>query len=160
MFTLRKSQESLEFFSHFVKLSVYPYVLLLYWIYQLNRRNYMKEETLGMRLRKLRIDRNISQVDFATSMNIRNTTLCMYESDNRIPSDATKKKIADFFGVSLDYLITGESQKDTSDNRSNTQLSMSFEKLTPAGQQAVMEYIDLIHIKETNEKKTIAQVKK
>ncbi len=68
----------------------------------------MDNLSLGARIKKLRINKNLSQLDFSKLINVSNTTLSMYESDNRIPSDDVKKKIADFFGVSLDYLITGK----------------------------------------------------
>lgn len=62
-------------------------------------------KTLGERIKELREDNDISQKDFAMKINVSNTTLSMYESNKRVPSDDVKKKIADYFNVSLDYLM-------------------------------------------------------
>ena len=61
--------------------------------------------TLGERLKLLRSKYNLSQKMLAQNINIAQNTLSMYESDQRSPNDTIKKRIADFFGVSLDYLM-------------------------------------------------------
>ena len=60
---------------------------------------------LGNRIKSLRETSNINQQDFAKKLNIANTTLSQYESGKRIPSDSVKKQIAEYFNVSLDYLM-------------------------------------------------------
>ncbi|AZV56041.1 helix-turn-helix transcriptional regulator [Clostridium sp. AWRP] len=65
----------------------------------------MKNYTLGNRIRNLREEKSISQLELSKILNIGNTTLSQYESDKRIPSDTVKKKMAEYFGVSLDYLM-------------------------------------------------------
>ena len=60
---------------------------------------------LGENIRALRENRGMNQKDFAKKLNIGASTLCQYESGKRIPSDGTKIAIADFFGVSVDYLL-------------------------------------------------------
>lgn len=49
-----------------------------------------------------------------------------YESGDRIPSDATKVKIADFFGVSLDYLLGRTDTKNTPDIRASGEPATKF----------------------------------
>src|SRR5690554_4677039 len=60
---------------------------------------------IGKRIRKLRENKGLTQLEFAKSINISNSTLSQYESEHRAPSDEIKIKIADFFNVSLDYLL-------------------------------------------------------
>lgn len=60
---------------------------------------------LGQRLRELRENREISQIELARYLNISNTTLSQYETGKRVPSDEIKIKIADYFNVSIDYLL-------------------------------------------------------
>lgn len=80
----------------------------------------MIKQSLGLRIKSLREELNLSQLDLANKLNIGNSTLSQYESDKRVPSDDIKRKLADFFNVSLDYLM-GVSDKrniiDTEDTR-------------------------------------------
>lgn len=48
------------------------------------------------------------QSDLAKLLNVRPTTVCEWKSGKREPSGVHYEKIADYFGVSLDYLIAGK----------------------------------------------------
>lgn len=61
--------------------------------------------SLGNRIRYLRENRNITQRELANILNIANSTMSQYESDIRVPSDDIKIKIADYFHVTVDYLL-------------------------------------------------------
>lgn len=65
----------------------------------------MIDNILGLRIRKLRKEKGLSQLELAGHLNISNTTLSQYESGKRIPGDEIKIKIAGFFNVSIDYLL-------------------------------------------------------
>ncbi len=65
----------------------------------------MLNTVLGLRIRKLRIEKKLSQLELAKYLNISNTTLSQYESGKRMPGDEIKIKIAQYFNVSLDYLF-------------------------------------------------------
>ncbi|EUJ41939.1 helix-turn-helix domain-containing protein [Brochothrix campestris] len=56
-------------------------------------------------LKKLRHQKNIRQIDVATALGIARTTYAMYESGQRTPDKEMLIKLADFFAVSVDYLI-------------------------------------------------------
>ncbi len=60
---------------------------------------------LGDRIKRLREDTGLNQLELAKILNISNTTLSQYESGQRTPSDDIKIVIADYFNVSLDYLL-------------------------------------------------------
>ncbi len=60
---------------------------------------------LGNRIKYLREKKDMTQLELAKILNISNTTLSQYESGQRTPSDEIKITIADFFGVSIDYLL-------------------------------------------------------
>ncbi len=60
---------------------------------------------LGKNIKYLREKNNLSQKEFARILNISNSTLSQYESNVRVPSDDIKIQIADYFNVSLDYLL-------------------------------------------------------
>lgn len=61
--------------------------------------------TFGIRLRSLREDRDISTTELANVLHIQTRTLNYYETDKREPDYNTLVKIADYFDVSLDYLL-------------------------------------------------------
>ena len=57
-------------------------------------------------LRKLRIERDLTQDQLASIIGVSKSTIGMYEQGKRVPKvDATLKRLADFFDVSIDYLM-------------------------------------------------------
>ena len=56
------------------------------------------------RIKRLRESRNISQEKLAEKIGISKSAISMYEQGSRIAPMKIQEKIADFFGVSLDYL--------------------------------------------------------
>lgn len=66
----------------------------------------------GDRLKYLRkATPNLSQKKFGERLGLAESTISMYEQNKREPDYATLIKIADFFDVSIDYLIRGESKE-------------------------------------------------
>ncbi len=60
---------------------------------------------LGKKIKLLREEKELSQLELAKILNISNSTLSQYEAGNRVPGDDIKKKIADYFNVSVDFLL-------------------------------------------------------
>lgn len=58
-----------------------------------------------MRLKELRTSRNLSQKDIAKYINKTKQAYSLYERGERDPDSATLIKLADFFDVSVDYLL-------------------------------------------------------
>lgn len=56
-------------------------------------------------LQELREDRNISRKELAAFLNISVSTLGMYEQGRREPNIDMLIKLADYFNVSLDFLV-------------------------------------------------------
>lgn len=61
--------------------------------------------SFGERLRSLRIERDMTQEELASEFNLHKTRISQYELDKRQADDDMKKKLANFFEVSIDYLI-------------------------------------------------------
>ena len=59
---------------------------------------------LGLRLRELRRKTGLTQRALCQAVGLKPSALSQYESGTRMPDDAIKQRLADFFGVSLDYL--------------------------------------------------------
>lgn len=67
---------------------------------------------MKLRLKDLREDRDLSQETVAQALHIPRATYCNYETGRRsIPNDVLCA-LADFYNVSLDYLL-GRSDDDT-----------------------------------------------
>ena len=64
-----------------------------------------KEQDMKFRLKKLRKERNISQLKLALDLNMNQNTISRYENMEREADYETLIKFADYFGVSLDYLL-------------------------------------------------------
>lgn len=60
---------------------------------------------MEFRLKKLRKERNISQLKLALDLNMNQNTVSSYENMEREADYATLIKFADYFNVSLDYLL-------------------------------------------------------
>ncbi|SET15274.1 DNA-binding transcriptional regulator, XRE-family HTH domain [Natronincola peptidivorans] len=60
---------------------------------------------LGERIKKLREEQGLSQLEMAKVLGVGNSTMSMYESNARKPDYETLKKIADYFNVTTDYLL-------------------------------------------------------
>lgn len=61
--------------------------------------------SFGNRLRQLRKEKNLRQSDLATIINVNRATIGKYETDERFPDRKTLENIADYFQVSIDYLL-------------------------------------------------------
>lgn len=59
-------------------------------------------------LKLLRIERNLTQKDVANFLKCNQTAVGKYERGELEPSLDTLKKLADFFGCSIDYLVGRE----------------------------------------------------
>ena len=58
-----------------------------------------------MRLKKLRTDRKISQLKLALDLNMNQNSISRYETGEREADYATLIKFANYFNVSIDYLL-------------------------------------------------------
>jgi transcriptional regulator with XRE-family HTH domain len=63
---------------------------------------------LGERLKELREGKELTQQEMADMLGISRGTYAHYEINRREPDDATKIRLADFFNVTLDYLLGRE----------------------------------------------------
>ena len=60
---------------------------------------------MEFRLRKIRKQRNISQLKLAFDLNMNQNTISRYENLEREADYETLVRFADYFDVSLDYLL-------------------------------------------------------
>ena len=67
--------------------------------------NFINNVTFPDRLRQLRKNTKLSQVELAKIINVSNGSISKWETGERQPDYATLKSLAEFFNVSTDYLI-------------------------------------------------------
>ena len=65
---------------------------------------------MNFRLKELRKQRNISQLKLALDLNMNQNTISRYENMERQADYETLIRFADYFHVSLDYLLGREEQ--------------------------------------------------
>lgn len=58
-----------------------------------------------MRIKELRKKMGISQTELGLILGVTRSTICQYEQGKRQPDNTTLIKLADFFGVTVDYLL-------------------------------------------------------
>ena len=64
----------------------------------------------GDKLKFLRKSKKLSQTEFGEALGLATSTVSGYEKGNRMPDLNTLNKIADFFDVSVDYLLDRENE--------------------------------------------------
>ena len=104
-------------------------------------------------LRGLLDERSISQKQLATDLNIAPSTLGNYIQNTREPDFATLKLLANYFDVSIDYLLGYQPHKKVKLTPLELEVLRIFRALTPEHQELFVEQGKLlirIHTKRLN----------
>lgn len=88
--------------------------------------------TFADRLKNLRQELGYLQKELAAKLEISRSTLGSWESGNRIPELGTAQKLADFFNVSVDYLL----------GRTDNKTKMSSESPEPKKPKDLLKFLD------------------
>ena len=100
---------------------------------------------------ELREQKGWSQTDLANSSEVSRVMIGKYERGEASPSIEAAKKIADAFGVSLDYLV-GEGMNATFDKKTLQRLK-DLEDLDDTKKQTLFDLIDT-YIRDAKTRKT------
>ncbi|EUJ46208.1 helix-turn-helix transcriptional regulator [Listeria fleischmannii] len=100
---------------------------------------------LSNKMKYLRERNNLYQKDIAAKVGVARTTYAMYEQGKREPDFETLKKIANYFDVSIDYLLDNEPPTE-----SNSLVANIEDDLTPEQKEEVYKYIEAIKIRDRN----------
>lgn len=108
------------------------------------------------RLRELRLEKGLLQSDIAKIINKGERTVGFYETEERDMGTETLSILADFFNVSIDYLLgktdIRNSSKQIDDILNEAMIGMSaeeYEKLSEAQKKQIKDFA--IYIKNQNE---------
>ena len=72
----------------------------------------MDKKLVGANIERLRIQKGMTQVELAQRLCVSNRTVSKWETGGGYPDVTFFPELAKIFGVSIDYLMTGESFKD------------------------------------------------
>ncbi len=99
-----------------------------------------------IRLKELRHDAGKLQKEVAKDIKISVQVYCNYENGQRSPSPEMLSKLADYFNVSVDYLLG----RDTPENANNktdekiARIDLKFNKLNKEQQEQIENYVDFL----------------
>lgn len=65
----------------------------------------------SVRLKQLRMDKHMTQSQVARRVGVTSSMVSSYETDIRLPSYEVLIRIADLFGVTVDYLLCREEKR-------------------------------------------------
>lgn len=111
---------------------------------------------LGDRIKHLREQASLSQKRLAESLGISNVQLSRYETGDRKPDPDTIRQIADYFDVSVDYLLgrdTPSSSRLT--NLEDPELTILFRNLqsaSPEIREETRKFLEFLMEKEKDRK--------
>ncbi len=100
-------------------------------------------------LRKLRESKKLTQADVASALKIERSTYTKYESGKSKPFSEMLIKIADYFGVSVDYLLGRSNIQNFKESKIKTKAyhNLDVTGLPDEAIKQVEEYIELIKLK-------------
>lgn len=81
-----------------------------------------------MRLKELRKEKKLTQYEMGGILNVAPTTYLGYEKENYQPTIETLCKLADFYNVTLDYLVGREYKNDIGYLNEQQKTAMSLVK--------------------------------
>lgn len=105
----------------------------------------------GNRIKQLREEKGLKQEELAKVLLVAPSTIGMYERDEREPNDSITLKIADFFGVSTDYLL-GKTDIRNIEDEFKTIYSKEIEGLTEEEIKEALEFYKMIKNRRKKEK--------
>lgn len=105
----------------------------------------MFNENLKMLRKK---EKHLTQLDMAKYLGVAKTTYASYEQGKRMPDTEIQNKIADYFGVTLDYLHGREVKTDNKEESlTPTQLTIAAhidDDVTEEQMDDILNYIEFI----------------
>ncbi len=96
-----------------------------------------------MRLREMRKKAGLTMKEVGSAVGSAESTMSLYETGKRQPDFCTMKRIADYFGVTVDYLMRSEVEEILEKRSSEEQtLLRGYRNLSENDKKEVLEYIE------------------
>ena len=97
-----------------------------------------------IRLKELRTSIGLQQKEIASALNISKQSYSNYELGQREPSLNMLCTLADYFNVSVDYLLGHDCEKEMPAFQRKTEIQAYFDELSPYEQGEIIGYIKRI----------------
>ena len=110
----------------------------------------------GNNLKDLRETRNVTQGQLAEYLQVSRPTIAGYETKSRQPDFEKLEKLANYFHVSIDYLVSGSETTSTdiplkkapNEKSLDRDVAMAYQKLSLESKQDVLKYIELLQLRD------------
>ena len=102
---------------------------------------------LSQKLKELRRVHDISQAALAEILDVTQQSVGRWEKDIAYPSIKTLKQLANYFNVSIDFLLDNEPQTTATLSADEFKLLAEFKKLPIEFQRDLFDYIDYLKSK-------------
>lgn len=107
--------------------------------------------SIGERLKLIRKESGLNQTEFGARINLSQTTIGLYESDNRVITDRALSQICSTFNINEEWLKTGEGEmrratsplflRDSSLDATDREIIESYIRMTPTQRQFIKDWI-------------------
>ena len=114
-----------------------------------------QNEVIAKRLSELRKEKGVKQDEIAELLNVKRATIANYETGKRAPDYETIIKLADYYGVSCDYILRGVTSEFANIHSTTGLSGRAIEILKDMNEIGDIDFLNLINylIEETNFKK-------
>ena len=113
---------------------------------------------LGDKIKTLRTSNNMLQQDLANALSVSKSTVAMWETNKRIPDTSTLIKIAEYFDVTVDYLLgkdnisnTGKKEDPVEADQDLVILNRNAKKLSPENRKKLLDMAKVMFKEEFDE---------
>ena len=98
------------------------------------------------RIRELRLERNLTQEDLGKIVRVSARSIGFYESGERDPDTTVLSAFADYFNVTVDYLLgrTNVRKPTLPNDVKDIAFHLDVEELSDEGRQQVLDYIEFL----------------
>ena len=106
-------------------------------------------------LKNLREVNNVTQEQLAEYLKVTRPTIAGYETKSRQPDYERLQKIADYFNVSIDYLVRGTSEDQQIPVKEGTldqEVKIAYRNLSLESKQDVLRCIRLLELRDKSKK--------
>lgn len=109
----------------------------------------MDNNTISARLRELRTMKGVSQDTVAESCEISRVGLARYETGQRVPVVKIASRLAEYYGVSVEYLLGKDSaditEKAPTPDDARAEAKMLLEGMDDEQYQAALQYLKFLN---------------